>query len=290
MGKNKTRERSLDEKKDVPELIRLKNKIESDGANKVPHFKHFPGGLVIPPNISAKKLQEMHQIEIPEQANAVFKELERLNSSWAIKEKDLNAQERKVWMPNKEMRLWQIPRRTGLFLYWIANQTKSKEILELGTSAGYSGMWQALGAKPNGGVVYTADMSMLKIGMASKNFKAAGVDNIVQLRGTIAEVLSTWHRPVDLIFLDADKQNYANYLQMALPKLKVGGYVVADNAVDFMELMTGLIDALRDGNVGGQKLYSYVLGLDNGIYLIRKGEPIDNQMVTSFFNAKVSSL
>ncbi|MDE1845929.1 MAG: class I SAM-dependent methyltransferase [Candidatus Micrarchaeota archaeon] len=289
MGKINTRERSFGKSGDVPELIKLKNKIEREGLGKVPHFKHFPGGLVIPPEISARRLQEIHKIEVPGQADAVLKRLERLNSSWAIKEKDLSYDERKVWMPNKEMRLWQIPRRTGLFLYWITNQTKSTEILELGTSAGYSAMWQALGAKPNNGVVYTADMSMLKIGMASKNFRAAGVDNIVQLHGTIAEVLSSWHRPVDLIFLDADKKNYASYLEMALPKLKVGGYVVADNAVDFMELMSSLIGALRDGAINGFKLHSYVLGLDNGIYIIRKGEPIDNKMITSFFNAQMDS-
>jgi len=267
-------------------LIALKRKIEAEGAGNVPHFKFYSEGLVIPPEISAKQLQRLHNIQVPAKVDKVLRRLERLNSTWAIKQEKLTAEERKVWMPNNEMRLWQIPRRTGLFLHWMASQTKAREILELGTSAGYSGIWQAMGAKPNDGIVHTADMSMLKIGMASKNIEAAGIENLVQLRGTIVEVLQSWHKPIDMIFLDADKQNYASYLKMALPKLKVGGYVIADNAIDFMEHMEGLISILRDGAKQQGKLYSYVLHLDNGIYIIRKGEPIDNGIVTSFFNAR----
>ncbi|MDE1827909.1 MAG: class I SAM-dependent methyltransferase [Candidatus Micrarchaeota archaeon] len=270
-------------------LISLKRKIAKDGAHSVAHFKFYPEGLVVPPNVSAKNLQLIHNINVPEKVDKVLRRLEKLNSTWAIKQEKLTAEERKVWMPNNEMRLWQIPRRTGLFLYHMAKQTKAREILELGTSAGYSGIWQAMGVKENDGIVHTADMSMLKIGMASKNIEAAGIDNIVQLRGTISEVLDSWHRPIDMVFLDADKQNYAEYLRRVLPKLKVGGYVIADNAIDFIEHMSSLIEVLRDGGKHESKLYSYILHLDNGIYMIRKGEPIDNGLVTSFFNASTNS-
>ncbi|MGI0141148.1 MAG: O-methyltransferase [Candidatus Micrarchaeales archaeon] len=269
-------------KRSVFELVR---KMQGPDKSEEPHWKIYPEGLVIPPQVSVDELTKLHSVQLPANTEHVLSRLEALSDSWAIKQENLIADDQKIWLPDGVMRLWQIPRRTGIFLNWLVKETQSRNILELGTSGGYSGIWLAMGAKQNGGTLYTVDLSPTKIEMAHKNFEEAGVNNIVQIKGEIRQILRGWDEQIDFVFLDADKVNYSNYLRMILPKLKVGGWVVADNAVDYIQLMEGFVELLRNREHAGSNLYSYILDLDKGLYLIRKDEPIDNRLIASFFNS-----
>ena len=105
-------------------------------------------------------------------------------------------------------------------------------VVEVGTLAGYSGICIAR-ALPEQGQLITIEVSSLHAEVARAHFEQAGLANKVKvLQGAGLQVLPSLAKdaPYDLMFIDADKGNYHNYLAWAADNLKVGGAVVADNA------------------------------------------------------------
>ena len=105
-------------------------------------------------------------------------------------------------------------------------------VVEVGTLAGYSGICIAR-ALPDHGKLITIELSSLHAEVARAHFEHAGVaDRVTVMQGAGVQVLPklTKDAPYDLMFIDADKGNYHNYLAWAADNLKVGGAVVADNA------------------------------------------------------------
>ena len=84
-----------------------------------------------------------------------------------------------------------------------------------------------------GGHVYTTEILKPKIELAKQNFKESGLENMITLfEKDIKNVLRSWRKslPIDLIFMDADKENYLVYYEMMLPLLRTGGLIIVDNA------------------------------------------------------------
>lgn len=123
-----------------------------------------------------------------------------------------------------------VPREDGRLLRLLAESTDAKHVVELGTSHGYSGIWFCLALRKTGGKLTTYEIDAQRAAIARENFKRAGVGSIVTLvEGDAHEQVKKLKEPIDLIFLDADKTGYIDYLEKLLPLLRPGGLVVAHN-------------------------------------------------------------
>jgi len=137
----------------------------------------------------------------------------------------------------KEKRSLAIPRDEGKFLYLLARTMKAKLIVEIGTSFGYSTIWLAAAVQFHGGRVISYDILPEKIEAASKYLSEAGLkENVELILGDAKTLLKQISEPVDLIFLDADKADYPDFMELAIDKLRVGGILLSDNVLDCLEI------------------------------------------------------
>ncbi|MDT8998082.1 O-methyltransferase [Paucibacter sp. APW11] len=119
----------------------------------------------------------------------------------------------------------------GKFLALLVGISQAKRVLEIGTLGGYSTIWMAR-ALPAGGKIVTLERNADYAEVARRNFVAAGVDSLIELRiGSAADVLPTLQAPFDLFFIDADKPNNPLYLDWALKLARPGSIIIGDNVV-----------------------------------------------------------
>jgi predicted O-methyltransferase YrrM len=127
-------------------------------------------------------------------------------------------------------RMLNITPDTGRLLWIMIRSGRANRILEVGTSNAYSTIWLADAARETGGRVTTLEMDANKIRLARENLERAGLSGRVEvIHGRAADSLRALGGPFDFIFLDADRGNYLTYLELVVPKLTVGGLLVADN-------------------------------------------------------------
>ncbi len=123
----------------------------------------------------------------------------------------------------------------GMLLHLLVRAVGAHRVLEIGTLAGYSTIWMAK-AVPEDGTVVTLELDPHHAQVARRNFERAGVDGIVDLRlGPALDSLAAIERensgPFDLVFVDADKPTYPEYVRWALRLGRPGTLIVLDNAV-----------------------------------------------------------
>lgn len=118
----------------------------------------------------------------------------------------------------------------GKFLQFLIRLSGAKRVVEIGTLAGYSTLWMA-DALPAGGHIDTIEKDPERADLAAHNL--AGHSNITLHRGDALAVLSTLQGPFDMVFIDADKLNYAKYLDWAEQNVRKGGIVAGDNTFLF---------------------------------------------------------
>lgn len=129
----------------------------------------------------------------------------------------------------------QVTALQGKMLQMFARMVGARRILEIGTLGGYSTIWLAR-ALPEGGRLVTLEAAAKHAAVARKNLERAGVLGKVELREgpaleTLPRLVAEGVGPFDLIFLDADKEHNAEYLQWALRLARVGTVIVTDNVV-----------------------------------------------------------
>lgn len=125
----------------------------------------------------------------------------------------------------------QVGKVEGGFLKMLAQITRAKRVLEVGTFTGYSALCFAEGL-PDDGTVITCDIDPEATAMAKRYWADSEHGKKIELRlGPAIETIASLDGPFDLVFLDADKQNYINYYEAALPKVPAGGLIVADNVL-----------------------------------------------------------
>ena len=123
-----------------------------------------------------------------------------------------------------------VPVNDGRLLRILTESSGAKHVVELGTSIGYSGLWFCLALESTGGRLTTFEIDEGRAATARENFKRADVESRVKLvQGDAHEKISSVESPVDIVFLDADKEGYLDYLEKLLPKLRPGGLVIAHN-------------------------------------------------------------
>jgi predicted O-methyltransferase YrrM len=174
----------------------------------------------------------------PESVSARMKELE-----------EQGARDRKDGTPRLE-RLREVPREVGRFLAILAAGAPPGRWVEIGTSAGYSTLWLALAARESGRRVTTFEILDAKATLARETFAVAGVEDVVEfVHGDVRDELAGVDG-VSFCFLDSEKEDYGELYELVVPKLVHGGLLVADNVVDFREILQPMLDrALADERV-----------------------------------------
>ena len=125
-----------------------------------------------------------------------------------------------------------ITRDTGQFLSVLVHATASKQILEVGTSNGYSTLWLAEAVSVNGGRVTTLEKYEYKIALAAKNFNRSGLSHVIaQVQCDAGEFLANLEESsFDLIFLDSERSEYSGWWPHLRRALRNQGLLVVDNA------------------------------------------------------------
>ena len=119
----------------------------------------------------------------------------------------------------------------GRILSLLSHLVQPKLILEIGTFTGYSASCLAEGLAP-GGKLITIELNDEVIPIAKKHFDQSGIaDKIIQQTGDAADLIQQITEPVDLAFIDADKENYERYWDLLFPKMRRGGIIIADNVL-----------------------------------------------------------
>ena len=119
----------------------------------------------------------------------------------------------------------------GRLLHLLALMTGAKTVFELGSAVGYSTIWWARAVGTDGRVFYT-DGDREKADEARANFERAGVANRITVKvGDALELLSEEKQEFDIIFCDVDKDDYPRAFRLAVPRIRKGGLLVADNVL-----------------------------------------------------------
>ena len=151
----------------------------------------------------------------------------------------------------------------GQLLHILARSIRATNILEIGTLGGYSTIWLARALPPSGRVV-TLEINPDHAAVAWANLTRAGVADVVELRvgravDSLAQLVAEERGPFDLIFIDADKPSYPEYLAWALRLSRPGTLLIADNVVR----KGAVIDpACPDANVQGVRRFLELLGAE----------------------------
>ena len=128
----------------------------------------------------------------------------------------------------------------GKLLHVLALLSGAKRILEIGTRGGYSAIWLAR-ALPQDGKLISLEINPHHAEVARRNVAAAGLADKVEIRtgpaaDTLKQLQASNALPFDLVFIDADKDGYPRYLEWSLPLTRVGGLILADNALSHSAL------------------------------------------------------
>jgi caffeoyl-CoA O-methyltransferase len=119
----------------------------------------------------------------------------------------------------------------GQFLAVLVRSLRARRVLELGTFTGYSSISMALALPPDGQVI-TCDVNEETTAIARSYAEEAGVADRIDYRlGPALETIGSLEGPFELVFIDADKDNYVNYYEATLPLLADGGLMVVDNTL-----------------------------------------------------------
>ena len=167
----------------------------------------------------------------------------------------------------------------GNFLAIISKLIKPFNVLEIGTYTGYSTLCIAEGLNP-AGMIHTIDKNEELLQIQNKYFEKSGLRNqIKQYTGDALAIIPKFKFDFDMVFLDADKENYVKYLELILPILKPGGILLTDNVLwhgkilessENQDRVTRLIDNFNKKILEDKSLKTVMLPIRDGISLTLK--------------------
>lgn len=165
----------------------------------------------------------------------------------------------------------------GRVLSMISNMVKPSTILEIGTYTGYSAICLAEGLKP-GGKLITIDINEELENTVIGHFQAVGLSNVIDYRiGNALEIIPTLKMNFDLVFIDADKENYSRYYDLVINHVPLGGYILADNVLWSGKVLDEKPDkdtrAIKEFNLKVQndkRVENVLLPVRDGIMVMRK--------------------
>jgi len=172
-----------------------------------------------------------------------------------------DADERERGLPSSE-RSRQVARTTGQFLFSLTAVQTDCEVLEIGGSRGYSTIWLAAGARYLGGRVLSLELDPRKIEAWRRNIADAGLEDWAELvEGNAHEQLAAIDDVFDVVFLDAEKDDYERLFALARHKVEPGGLFVADNVLSHQDPLARYSAARQSDPT----LSSVTIPLDRGL-------------------------
>ncbi|TNE79574.1 MAG: O-methyltransferase [Bacteroidetes bacterium] len=168
----------------------------------------------------------------------------------------------------------------GRLLSMFSKMIQPKAILEIGTYTGYSALCMAEGLA-EGGMLYTIDINEELEDMVRRYIKEAGYEENIQFHiGNALEIIPSLPNHFDMVFIDADKENYANYYDLVFDKLRPGAYIIADNVlwsgkiIDEKELAkdkeTRALDAFNKKVQEDPRVENILIPVRDGLMVARK--------------------
>ena len=174
-----------------------------------------------------------------------------------------DAQEREEGVA-RELRARQVARTTGQFLFSLVAPQVDCEVLEIGGSRGYSSIWLGAGVRYFGGRVLSLEADPAKVEAWRANVAEAGLEETAELiDGDAFETLPQIQDVFDLVFIDAEKDDYERLFQLARGKVEPGGLFVADNVLSHADPLAEYSRARQ----ADPTLESVTLPLDRGLEL-----------------------
>ena len=153
---------------------------------------------------------------------------------------------------------------TGQFLFALVAPQVDCEVLEIGASRGYSTLWLASGVRYLGGRVLSLESDPAKAAAWRANIAEAGLNEWAELiEGDAKQTVPVIEDVFDIVFLDAEKEDYEQLFQAARPKLEPGALVVADNVLSHQETLDAYVHARKSDT----SLESVTVPLDRGLEL-----------------------
>jgi caffeoyl-CoA O-methyltransferase len=164
----------------------------------------------------------------------------------------------------RELRSRQVARTTGQFLFALAAPQTDCEVLEIGGSRGYSTIWLAAGVRYLGGRVLSLEAEAAKCEAWRANVAEAGLEDTAELiEGDAFETLPTIDDVFDIVFIDAEKDQYEPLFDLARPKVEPGALFVADNVLSHADTLAAYSQARQ----ADRTLESVTVPLDRGLEL-----------------------
>ncbi|MHC4535737.1 MAG: O-methyltransferase [Planctomycetota bacterium] len=142
---------------------------------------------------------------------------------------------------------WNITHEEGKLLRIFTETAGAKNVVEVGTSIGYSTLWYCLALRTTGGKITTHEIDSYRIEIAEKNFKKAGVSHLVTIvEGDAHKNVTHIKEPIDILYIDADKSGYFDYFTKLLPLVRPGGLILAHNTTDQASEMQDYLKAITN--------------------------------------------
>lgn len=165
----------------------------------------------------------------------------------------------------------------GKVLETLSRMIAPRQVLEIGTFTGFSALCLAKGLQ-EGGMLHTIELRPEDAVTAKQYFEKAGVENITLHTGNAMDIIPTLEEQWDLVFIDADKVNYINYYELTLPRLRKGGFIIADNVLFHGQVLEDpvsgknakAIDAFNAHVAKDDRVEQVMLTVRDGLLLIRK--------------------
>lgn len=145
-------------------------------------------------------------------------------------------------------KFWNVSRQSANFINMLIKLMNAQNVLEIGTSNGYSGLWIADALKETGGHLTTIEFWEKRQCIARENFQKCGLGDIITCKiGDACEVIKNEiSAQFDLVFIDANKGEYVQYFEAVHPFVKKGGVILADNITSHAGKVQPFIDAITD--------------------------------------------
>lgn len=165
----------------------------------------------------------------------------------------------------------------GQFLKFISQMLQPTRVLEIGTFTGYAAICLAEGL-PENGKLFTIDINEELEAIARTHIEKAGLQNkIIQIIGNAAQEIQQLNETFDLVFIDADKQNYSLYYDLVLDKVRSGGFILADNVLWSGKIIdeqkdkdTKKLAEFNDKVQQDNRVENVIVSIRDGIMMIRK--------------------
>lgn len=167
----------------------------------------------------------------------------------------------------------------GQVLRMMSNMVKPLQVLEIGTYTGYSAICLSAGLQP-GGRLHTIDVNEELLEMVNRYIAEAGLSGKIKTyTGDALGIIPTINEQFDIVFIDADKANYPKYYDLVFPKVRKGGYIIADNvlrrgqildAPEQMDKDTKIMHAFNQMIQDDKRVENVLIPIRDGLMVVRK--------------------